>query len=303
MNVERCSGTVVTIPFGKHKIDGLFYHIRPAEKHPESRPVILRIHGVMGNLLDDSQHHLPHIFASEGYSSLTMNNFLSNLGVMFGFGLFDKTIPQIDRACDFLRESGFKKIIIAGHGIGGCLAVRYGALRDDPEQYSDIKGVIAIATPYSLPETIQRRWDRFGSNPTYDEVYKRAQKLSGPDYENADLSDETVMVNRAHGASLRPHHSDVYTLKTWWELASPEAESTQTHKQIAAIQKPLLLVHAQHDDVIERRRDEDLGKVALEAGNPDVTVTFIDADHTFTGKQTELGQIIVKWLLERFEQD
>ncbi len=46
MDVERCSGTIISIPFDQHKIDALFYGIITHKKHLEERPVILRLHAL-----------------------------------------------------------------------------------------------------------------------------------------------------------------------------------------------------------------------------------------------------------------
>lgn len=300
MYVERCSGTIISIPFHHHKIDALFYHIVTHKEHLEEKPVILRLHGTLGNLLDETEHELPSVLATEGYSSLTMNTLLANLGLFFGFGIFDATIPQIDKACEFLRKVGFKKIVIAGHGLGGCMAIRYGALRNDPLEYPAIKGLIAVATPYSMPDAIRRRWKRFGSEPTYDEIYLRAKRIFKPAPGEEPARDEPFVVKKVHGETYLPEHSEVYTLKTWWSLAGPEAEGTKAYKHIGQVQVPLLLVHAMHDDIIERREFEDLGKIAIEAGNNDVNQLFLDTGHTFQCKHDELGQITAKWLNDRF---
>ena len=300
MYVERCSGTIISIPFDHHKIHALFYHIVTHKKHLEETPVILRLHGTLGNMLDETEHELPSVLATEGYSSLTMNTLLANLGLFFGFGIFDDTMDQIDKACEFLQKVGFKKIVIAGHGLGGCMAIRYGALRNDPLEYPAIKGVIAVATPYSMPDAIRRRWKRFGSEPSYDEIYLRAKRIFKPAPGEEPALDEPFVVKKAHGETYLPEHSEVYTLKTWWSLAGPEAEGTKAYKHIGQIQVPILLVHALHDDIIERREFEDLGKIAIEVGNNDVTQLFLDTGHTFQCKHDELGQITVKWLKDRF---
>ncbi len=298
MDVEQCSGSIITIPFGHHKIDALYYFPLTHEGPAEKTLCILRLHGILGNLLDETEHALPHHLAKEGYSSLTMNTLLANLGLFFGFGIFDDAMPQIDAACDFLRKVGFKNIVIAGHGLGGSMAIRYASLRGEDSQQSGIRGVIAIATSYSMPETVRRRWARFGSEPTYDEMVRRAAGLFHPEPGSDPAGDETVVVKRAHGHTTLPEHTEVYTLKTWWALASPEAEGPKTYLHIGKVPVPILLVHGMHDDIIEPREGEDLGVLAGMAGNKDVTQIYLDAAHSFEGKQNELGQIVVNWLCE-----
>ncbi len=300
MDVEQCSGSIITIPFGQHKIDALYYFPLTLKGPVEKTLCILRLHGILGNLLDETEHALPHHLAREGYSSLTMNTLLANLGLFFGFGIFDNAMPQIDAVCDFLRKVGFKKIVIAGHGLGGCMAIKYASLKNHNSHPSDIQGVIAIATAYSLPETIRRRWDKFGSEPTYDEMVQRATGLFHPEPGTDPACDKTVVVKRAHGHTTLPEHTEVYTLKTWGALASPEAEGPKTYLHIGKIQVPILLVHGMHDDIIEPREGEDLGTIARKAGNQDVTQINLDAPHSFEGKQNELGQTVVDWLRKRF---
>ena len=300
MHVERCSGTVVTIPCNKHKIDALFYYIVPHKEHLENKPVILRLHGILGNLLDETEHCLPHALAHEGYSSLTMNTLLANLGLFFGFGIFDDVMPQIDAVCDFLRDVGFKKIVIAGHGLGGCMAIRYGAMRSDPSKYPDIVGVIALATPYSISDTIRRRWERFGSEPSYDEIYRRAKRIFRPEPGVEPAGDETVVIQKAHGKTSLPKYAEVYTLKTWWALAGPEAEGAKAYNHIGRIKVPILLGCSLRDEFIDHSECEELGRIARDAGNDDVTRFCLDAGHSFEGKHDELARTMVKWLDDRF---
>lgn len=300
MEVERCSGTIISVPFNRHKIDALLYHLVEDRQHLETKPVILRIHGLLGNLLDETEHKLPHILADRGYTSLTINTLLANLGLFFGFGVFDEVIPQIDRVCDYLKEAGFKKIIVAGHGLGGCMALRYGALAGNPPHDTSISGVIGIATPYSMPQTIRRRWERFGSEPSYEAIYRKAKRVFEPAPGRQPAPDESFVVKKAHGPTRLPKHSEIYTLKTWWALAGPEAEGTKTYKQVGIIKMPILLVHALNDDILEHNQAKTLGKIAIEAGNEDVTELFLEAGHDFAGRHDQLGQIIVQWLEQRF---
>ena len=88
----------------------------------------------------------------------------------------------------------FQKIPIAGHGLGACMAIRYGAMRNVSLKSAGIKGVIAIASPYSLPDTIRRRWERFGSTPTYNEIYTKAKRIFKPLAGEIPAQDEPVIV-------------------------------------------------------------------------------------------------------------
>jgi alpha-beta hydrolase superfamily lysophospholipase len=105
-----------------------------------------------------------------------------------------------------------------------------------------------------------------------------------------------VAVYRAHGETLRPEHTEVYTVRTWWGLAGPEADDARTHRHIGAVRVPILLVHGERDRAIEPRPGEDLGAVARAAGNTLVTQVLLDADHVFTDQHEALAQTVVAWL-------
>ena len=300
MDLEFCSGTIISFPFNHHQVDAVFRHIVTHQEHVENKPIVIRLHGMLGNLLDETEHCLPHVLAREGYSSLSMNTLLANLGLFYGFGIFDDVMPQIDAACNFLREVGFKKLVISGYGLGACMAIRYGALRSDAAQYPDILGIIAKATPYSIPDTIRRRWEKFGSEPTYNEIYQRAKRIFQPEPSAKPAQDETIAIRKAHGSTYLPADTEFYTLKTWWAMAGPEAEGTKTYQHISRVKMPILLIQGRHDHIVGPQETADLAQIARDAGNDDVSEFYLDADHTFFGKHPELGQIIIQWLQDRF---
>lgn len=306
MQIEQCSGAIITIPWKRHKIDALYYHLLTHEEHFERRPVILRLHGLLGNLLDDTEHFLPQELARHGYSSLTMNTLLANLGLFFGFGIFEDTVSQIDAVFEFLAEVGVKSVVISGHGLGGCMAIRYGAARcarGDDTPGPALSGVIAIATPSSYPDTIRRRWDTYGSDPTYEQIAERAGKLFSPVPGETPISDETIVIKRAHGPTMKPEHTEIYTLKTWWALAGPQADGSRTIRHIRGISVPLLLINGTKDDRVLPEEADHLAGLVRDAGNPDVTVVSLDANHTFLGQHGALGRTIVDWLDARFGKD
>lgn len=177
------------------------------------------------------------------------------------------------------------------------MAVRYAAgVSEDPE----IVGVIAVSTPYSVSETTRRRWEKFGSEPSYDEVYERAKRIFKPAQGKEPAKDEIILVEKAQGRTRLPRDSEVYTLKTWWPLAGPEAEGTDTYKHIGNIKVPILLVHGLQDEFIGPEGSGALQQIAKDTGNGDVTQIFMDTGHKMQDKQGELGDIMVKWLDERF---
>lgn len=303
MQIEQCSGAILTIPWNRHKIDALYYHLLTHEEHFEQRPVILRLHGLLGNLLDDTEHFLPQELARHGYSSLTMNTLLANLGLFFGFGIFEDTVSQIDAVFEFLENVGAKSVVLSGHGLGGCMAIRYAAARCDGTPGPALRGVIAIATPSSYPDTIRRRWATYHSDPTYEQIADRARRLFSSVPGETPVSDETIVIKRAHGPTTTPEHTEIYTLKTWWALAGPQADGSRAVRHIGRIPVPLLLINGTKDDRVMPEEADHLAALARDAGNPDVTAVAIDANHTFNGQHETLGRTIVNWLEARFGKD
>jgi len=297
--MEFVEQELISIPFGNSKVDALFYRTTLGDEKAEKEPVIIHVHGFLGNFLDGSQRFLPPILAKAGYSSLSINTRMANFGLFFGYGILEDTVPQIDASIVYLKGLGYKNIILSGYSLGGSVVLRYVSIRNDPSQYPSLKGVIALATPYSMPDSIRRRWNRWSSRPSYDEVYQEAKEILKPDPYNS-LEDRTILIYKARGNTHRPEHTEIYTYKTWWFIAGPEAEGAKAYKQIQRIKIPILLIQGWYDDVVDPQETYDLAQVALDAGNKDVSAFYVNAGHTLEGKEEELGDIVVRWLDRRF---
>ncbi len=292
---------LIAIPFGSSKVDALFYKSRKNVSEEISNTAVIHVHGFLGNFLDGTQRFLPPILAKSGYSSLSINTRLANFGLFFGYGIIDDTIPQIDRSIEFLLEQGYKNVIVSGYSLGGAVALRYMAMRSSAAKYPHIKGVIVLATPYSMPDSIKRRWDKWGSEPSYDQIYEEARAIFKDDPDNTK-EDRTIVIYKTRGDTYIPEHSGIYTYKTWWNLASPHAESAKCYKQIEKIKLPILLVQGWYDEIVSSQETYHLAQVARDAGNKTVSVFFVDSGHSFQGNEKELGDIAVGWLNSKFEE-
>ncbi len=291
---------LVSIPFGKSKIDALYYNSTVNEVEDKKKPIVIHVHGFLGNFLDGSQRFLPPLLAEGGYSSLAINTRMANFGLFFGYGLIDDVIPQIDRAVEYLVEQGYENIIISGYSLGTSIVLRYAGLRSDPEKYPNIRGVVTLAAPYSMSDSIRRRWDRWGSEPTYEEVFEEAREILKPD-PYASENDRTILIYKARGDTYRPEHSEIYTYKTWWFLAGPEAQTAKAYKEIENIKVPIMLIQGWYDDIVKPEETHELAQIAIRAGNKDVSAFYVNAGHKFDDKEEELGDIIVRWLDRRFK--
>lgn len=292
---------LIAIPFNGGKVDALYYKSNKVSSDKNSKTAVIHVHGFLGNFLDGTQRFLPPILAKSGYSSLSINTRLANFGLFFGYGIIDDTISQIDRAKEFLLEQGYKNIVISGYSLGGAVALRYVAMRSSKKKYPYLKGVIALATPYSMPDSIRRRWNRWGSEPSYDQIYEEAKTIFKGNPDNTK-EDRTIVVYKTRGNTYLPEHSGIYTYKTWWHLAGPQAHSAMCYKQIEKIKLPILLAQGWYDEIVDSQEAYHLAQVARDSGNKNVSVFFVDGGHSFEGNEKELGDIAVGWLNSEFEE-
>lgn len=292
---------LISVPVGKGRVNALYY--RAINNDSDKRKtIIIHVHGFLGNFLDGSQRFLPPILAKAGYSSISINTRMANFGLFFGFGIVDDTIPQIDGVVRYLGEMGYEKIIVSGYSLGGGVVFRYLSEKSrgpDSEETDLLKGVIALATPYSIPDSIRRRWNKWGSEPSYDEVYEEAKVILGDD-PHGSKQDRTILVFRARGDSYRPEHTEIYTYKTWWFLAGPEAAAVKSCEQIEDIKLPILLIQGWNDAFVKPEETHNLAQIAIDGGNDDVSAYYLNTGHTLEGKEEEMGDIITRWLDRRF---
>ncbi|NIP32019.1 MAG: alpha/beta fold hydrolase [Candidatus Dadabacteria bacterium] len=290
---------LISIPVGKSKVNALYY--KAINNEPEKRETILiHVHGFMGNFLDGSQRFLPPILAKNGYSSIAINTRMANFGLFFGYGILDDTVPQIDGVIKYLQELGYKKIILSGYSLGGSVVLRYASKKSEEEGDNFLSGIVALATPYSMPASIKRRWNLWGSKPSYDEVYEEAKSIL-EDKPHKSKQDRTILIYKARGNTFRPEHTEIYTYKTWWFLAGPEAETAKGYKQIVNIRIPILLIQGWNDLFVRSNETHELAQIAIDNGNEDVSAFYLNTGHNLEGKEEELADIIIRWLDRRFK--
>ncbi len=290
---------LVSIPTKGGNVNAIFYECEGGGK--EKEPIVIHVHGFLGNFLEGSQRFLPPILAKAGYSSISINTILSNFSLFFGYGIVDNTIPQIDGVIEFLKHLGYEKIIISGYSLGGCIVARYMSSKSEAKDNVEcLQGIIAIATPYSMPDSIKNRWSKWQSIPSYDRVYEEAKEILGEDPINS-TEDRTIIIQKARGDTFSPEHCEIYTYKTWWFLAGPEATGTKTHKQIENVKVPILLIQGWDDKIVHPNETHNLSQAANEAGNSDVSAFYLNAGHTLEGKEDELGEIITNWMQRRLK--
>ena len=234
-------------------------------------PILLQIHGLLGHFLArGTPRLLPRELLARGVSSFSINTRLAFAGQINGRGVFDDTVHDIDAAVDFLSREGFRRIFVLGYSLGASMAVFWASRRERPR----VKGLILEGPLYSMPDSQRREFHRWGSRPSYDEIYERAKIVLGDD-PYGSRNDETFVVYRSRGPTREPRSSEVFTYKTWWFMMGPEALGTMTYRHIGKVGLPLLIIRGEDDWITEKWEPESLGRLAREAGNENVRVVHL----------------------------
>ena len=256
---------------------------------------VVHVHGIMGNFLVGTLRFYPAPVARAGFPVLVLETRMGNVGQLFGQAIFEDATRDVAAAVGWLREQGFDTIVLSGYSSGAALATRVGAVYPGPP---DLGGLVCLANPWGLPQSMRRRADAFGATPGYEELFELVRGAIGDD-PDAPENDRLFVVEQSRGPSRRPSDSEVYTYRTWWHSRGPAAASAMAHRQIGAVAAPVLLVQGTADEVVEPPEAEALARVARDAGNGDVTVVHVEgAGHTFAGHEIATLSAVVSWLRE-----
>ncbi len=263
------------------------------KEHLHKSPIIILVHGVLGHFLArGTPRQMPKILTEYGINSFSINTRMAFLGQIMGHAIFDRAIYDIDAAFDYLKGEGFRNIFILGFSLGANLAAYYASTRPG----LDIRGLVLEGCAYSLPDSQRKRWNKWNSIPSYDEVYKKAKEVLGPDPLSSP-DDRIFLVNRAWGDSLNPFHNEIFTYKTWWFMRSPEANNAKTYKIISGVKAPVLFLQGKNDDILASRECYDLARLARIAGNRAVKIKYVPAAmHDCMENPDVTIRTIVSWI-------
>lgn len=257
------------------------------------RLAVIVVHGSVGNYISGVPRRIAHRLALAGFTVLSVNTRMANYGAFFGGGLFHRTPLDLDAWVDLARRLGHQRIVLAGYSMGSTMVTHYQASRQRPE----IVGLATFAHPRSLPDSLRRRWSRFGSIPDYDTVVERAWEMIGHSVDDDAGRDEIFIVRRANGPTDEPTHAEVWTYRTWWFSRGPQAHAADSVRQIGRIDVPIALIQAEHDLMVPLSDGAELEHVALEGACPDVDLSVVrEANHVFHGLTDAAVDRCIEWL-------
>lgn len=264
---------------------------RVRERHSGRRTAIVHAHGALGNFLVGTLRFLPGPLARAGFPVLVVETRLANAGQLFGSAIFDEATFDIHAGAQWLRANGFRRVVASGLSSGAALVLRYAASRHVPY----LRGVIALSCPWGLPQSMRRRAERYGAEPSYREMTRIVRDaVSDP---RGESRDRVFVIEKTRGPTRRPEHSEVYTYRTWWSTRGPNALGAMPFRQIGQIWAPILLVQGTADSLVDLSETYALARVARLADNRKVEVeTISEAGHLFKGHDVALIETMTRWL-------
>lgn len=256
-------------------------------------PIVLLIHGVLGHFLArGTPRLLPNALVERGFNSLSINTRMAFTGQIFGGGILDEAVMDVDAAVKELIKEGFNKIIILGWSLGANLSIYYSVDRIHP----NVKGFILEGCSYSLPESNRKRLEKWDSIPSYDHVYDVAKKVLHPDPRDPK-NDRIFIVYRAWGPTFEPSDAELFTYRTWWFMRGPEAHNAKTNEIIKGVKAPVLFIHGEEDYIVGAEEPRGLISILNESGNDNVDIRFIpEARHDCMENPDFTVDILVDWL-------
>ena len=272
-------------------LHGLF--VRPAM--PTSPVPILWIHGIYTSFYENAYVALGREMAGRGHVFLSANTRGHDFGAAIrtsggasvtggsGWERLDESPRDVAAWVDYLAASGFRKIVVAGHGMGARKAAFYVATRKDAR----VAGLVA-ASPVVLKYP--------GGAPSDEE----RNLLANARHMVAGGSARDLMPWPAQGCSM--------SAATFVDHEDPDADFSnifsltghgRTAPLVAEVAIPILAFFGSQERSSDGRdRGGELGLLRHGArSSPQVTITLLrGADHWYTGKISSVADILVKFV-------
>lgn len=272
--------------------DGLA--LMPKTGDPQRRRLaVIVVHGSVGNYITGVPRRVAHGLALAGFTVLSVNTRMANYGVFFGGGLFHRTPIDLDCWVDLAVRMGHTRVVLVGFSMGASMVTYYQATVRRPE----VIAIGALAHPASLPDSLKRRWTRFGSEPDYETVVRRAWLMIGGTTEHDEQDDEIFVVQRATGPTDEPAHAEIWTYRTWWFSRGPQAYAAMSRRHIGKLEVPIAMIQGGDDLIVPPSDGVELERLARAGGVPHVHHTVVEgANHVFGGRLGEAVERLIDWM-------
>ena len=256
-----------------------------------SKKVVIHVHGLNGNFYENRfLDTLAKTYTDKGYAFLTFNNrgrdFITELlkgndFTIIGGSLewFKDCILDIDGVVNWVKEKGYKEIILEGHSYG-CNKVLYyyNNKKDD-----SIKKIVLLA-PCDIPS----EGKKFLSEKEYKIAKEKATSLVNEGKEN-ELIDFSIMANGKIAAGT--YYYDFLPGGENDFIRYSEGVNSKS-EILNSIDIPVLILFGDADEcVLTQPIDAVRGYLENNIDNCNIQI-IKGADHSYTDKYQELGYLL-----------
>ena len=253
--------------------------------------IVIHVNGLNGNFYENRfLDILAKSYTDKNYAFLTFNNrgrdFITELlkgndFTIIGGSLerFKDCILDIDGVLNYLKEKGYKEIILEGHSYGSNKFLYYYNHKKD----DSIKKIVLLA-PCDIPS----EGKKFLSEEEYNKAKEESTRLVQENKEN-ELIDFSVMANGKIAAG------------TYFNDFLPNGENdfiryvdgiNGKSEVLNNIDIPTLVIFGDADECV-LTQPIDVVKEYLKNNLSNCNIQIIDsADHSYTGRYEELGKVI-----------
>lgn len=249
---------------------------------PEKTPsdlVLLFVHGVAMNF------YLPPLFtfgqelAARGFHSFVINtrghDWIARAGNLTKFGgsayeNLEDCLPDLDGALDYLKQQGYRRIILIGHSLGAIKSIIYQGTR----QRSDVVGIVSCSAPRQFYS------ERVARQAGFRELIEKAEALVA---EGKGEELIPVGVGSTPGIFTARSHVDKYG----------RDDNNDCRPYAKRLGCPLLAIVGSAEPKFFYEYAQE---IVAEAG-PNGTCTLVDgASHFYNRHTAEIVEIIYQWL-------
>jgi len=258
----------------------------------ETKKIVIHVHGLNGNFyenrfLDD----LAKAYTRQHIAFLTFNNrgvnFITELlkgreyEIIGGcLESFKDSILDIEGVINWVKDKGYQEIILEGHSYGCNKVLYYYHMKHD----KDIKNIVLLA-PCDIPAEVKKNLN----NEEYSKAFNDSSKLIKEE-KSKELIDFKIMANGKISAGT--YYYDFLPNGENDFIRYREGINSES-KVLKDISIPVLVIFGDKDDCVLTEDIETI-KGYLSKNISRCKIEIIkDADHSYSGKEKELGKVII----------
>lgn len=259
----------------------------------ETNKIVIHVHGMCGNFYENRFIDvLAEKYTDKGYAFITFNNrgkdyitemIKNNSYIILGscYEEFKDCVLDIEGVINWARSKKYNEIILEGHSYGCNKVIYY----YDKKKDTCIKNIVLLA-PCDIPTMIKKY-----TGDKYRECINNATKLIKNKKEN-ELIEFPVFANRK--ISAKTFYNDFLYESVCDFFRYRDGDNNTKSEILNRIEVPTLIIFGDKDDCVLTEPKETIEKY-FKNNIVNCKIKIIEnADHCYTNKYKELGNIIGK---------